>query len=521
VRDGNDRLSSSPERVVSKPRPPVWPAWLLALAWGVLPALPALLAGDLLGHPYTDLYPSVWGLWVAAESWPGVVTQTAQLAAPDGMGFYYSSPVKGWLAGILVPFLGVPVTWNLLTVAARVVTVGLFGHAARAWGLRGPGILVVAAAVGCSAVFQGYAVEGIVEGTDGWPLALWAWAAGHKRWGWSAVGLALCVVSSWYLGAVACLLVVFAALRDKKALVGLLGVVLAAPALGAFLSAFSGGRALDPAVRAAMGAVLSPQVPGAFQDGLQPFAISTYTGVLLSLAALGARSRVLLLALIPAVLSVGAGPWYALPVLSSLRFPYRWHLATLAVMALCAGGLADQLRSRWSYLLGVLIAAETLLLARVEPVLPGAPAVVPELYAAVDQTVLDVPGPVSLPPGEINPSRPRSRWFLYAQTLHGQPTPWVPDFNSVGTTSAVHPEHKAVLDAFAAYDRVVQPEPTPLPADTIQRMQALGIGWIVVHHRIYGLTQEIGLRDVLVKQGAELVARDDDRWLLRIPAAVP
>ena len=91
-------------------------------------------------------------------------------------------------------------------------------------------LLVVAAAVGCSAVFQGYAVEGIVEGTDGWPLALWAWAVGRERWGWSAVSVALCIVCSWYLGAVACLLVVLSTLKDRRALAGLLGVALAAPA---------------------------------------------------------------------------------------------------------------------------------------------------------------------------------------------------------------------------------------------------------------------------------------------------
>ena len=503
---------------MTEPRPPVWPAWLLAIAWGLLPALPALLRGDLLGHPYTDLYPSVWGLWLAAEQWPGIVAHTHQLAAPDGMGFYYSSPLKGWLAGLWMPWLGVGWTWNLLTVAARIATVGLFGHAARAWGLKGAGILVVAAALGCSAVFQGYAVEGIVEGTDGWPLALWAWAVGRERWGLSAVGLALCVLSSWYLGAVACLLVVFCALQNRRALLGLLGLLLAAPALWSFLGAFSGRPALDPAVRAAMGAIVVPEAPTLFVDGLQPFAISTYTGLLLGLAALGARSKVLLLALVPAILSVGVGPWYALPVLESLRFPYRWHLATLAVMALCAGQLADRQPGRVAWLLGPLIALETLLLARVEPVLPGAPMAVPSIYESVDSTILDIPGPVALPPGEINMSRPRSRWFLYAQTSHGQPTPWAPDFNSVGAAAAVNVHRSAVFEAVLPYDRVVSTDPPPpLPPGTVDHMARAGIGWVMVHHGIFGLAEKARLRDELIEQGAELVDRDHDRWLLRIP----
>ena len=494
----------------------VWPAWLLAVVWGVGLALPALVRGELIGQPYTDLYPAVWGLWHAAEQWPGITATTVQLAFPDGMGFYFASPIKGWLAGILVPVLGVPATWNLLTLVARVATVGLAGHAARAWGLSTSGVLVVAAAFGCSAVFQGYAVEGIVEGTDGWTLALWAWAVARDKPVHGAVALALTIVSSWYLGAVACLLAVLATVRHRRALYTLGGVVLASPALLAFFSAFSGGAPLDPTTRAAMGAPLTLPSPGVL-EGLNPFAITAYTGFALTTAAVASKRHWVLLALIPAILSLGWGPWYELPVLSALRFPYRWHLATLTILALAAGHLADRLR--WGILIGPAIVLETLLLSPIEPVLPGAPAEVPAVYQHVDGPVLDVPGPVALPPGEVNLSRPRAQWFLYSQTRHGGPTPWAPDFNSVGADSAEHPAFQAVLPTLHQFDRVAGGTGDgPIPDDLLTHLQDLGVVWVVLHHRAPGATGMARLRGALIDQGAVMFDQDKERWLLRIPS---
>ena len=101
----------------------VWPICILAVAWAVGPAIPALLASDLLGHGHTDLYPSVWGLWAFAEAQPGLPNRTDLLGFPQGMGYYYSSPIKGWLAALLLPIFSLPATWNLLVIAARLATV--------------------------------------------------------------------------------------------------------------------------------------------------------------------------------------------------------------------------------------------------------------------------------------------------------------------------------------------------------------------------------------------------------------
>ena len=88
----------------------LWPICLLALAWAVGPAVPLLIEGQLIGHGHTDLYPSVWGLWAFAGDQPGLPNRTDLLGFPEGMGYYYSSPIKGWLATGLIPLLGLPAT---------------------------------------------------------------------------------------------------------------------------------------------------------------------------------------------------------------------------------------------------------------------------------------------------------------------------------------------------------------------------------------------------------------------------
>lgn len=480
-------------------------AVLLALAWGALPALPALLRGELLGHPYTDLYPSVWGLWGFAEAQPAFPGRTGLLGYPEGMGFYYSSPIKGWLAWPLIPLLGLPLTWNLLTLAARVGTVMAAWGASRAWGASGPGALAAAAVYGASPFFHGYAVEGIVEGTDGWTLALWALAVGRRRWGWSILAFAATVWSSWYLGMVVCLLTLLAGLWDRRAWLGFLGLLLAAPALWRFATAFPGAGPLDDAVRAAMGAVLRIPRPG-LSEGLNPFAITTYVGWLTLGAALLARSRWVLLALIPAVFSLGVGPIYELPVAELVRFPYRWHAGTLLLLAPAVAVFADR-RRLW--VLGPLIALEGLLLSPVEPVIPGAPAEVPEVYALVDGPVLEVPGPVALPPGELNPSRPRARYLLYFQTGHGQPSPWVPDFNSVGVLA------RDELDAIRAWDPLVsKTRPEGVPPELVATLSGMGVRYVVIQREPLGEARARALSGALVEAGGRVLADDGERRLI-------
>ncbi|MBK7758335.1 MAG: hypothetical protein IPI35_18435 [Deltaproteobacteria bacterium] len=213
-------------------------------------------------------------------------------------------------------------------------------------------------------------VEGIVEGTDGWALALWLWAVGRGRVGWGALAFALTALSSWYMAATACLLAPFLGRVGLVSAAG--GLVLSAPALGAFLGAFPARAPLDPAVRAAMGTTFGVAAPGVM-SGLNPFAQTSWIGVLAPILALvAARSRpwVVVALLICALLSFGLGPWFELPPLSALRFPYRLHAGTLAALALLAGTGVERLGlGRW---MAPLLVAEGLLLSPIEPVLPGA-----------------------------------------------------------------------------------------------------------------------------------------------------
>ena len=266
-----------------------------------------------------------------------------------------------------------------------------------------------------------------------------------------------------------------------------------------------------------MGAPIRVPTPG-LQAGVQPFALTAYVGWVLGGAALLAARDHRWLAgavLIPAVLSLGTGPWYELPVLDALRFPYRWHAATLALLALLAGRTAD--RWGWGWLLGPMIVVEGVLLSPVEPFLPGASATVPALYASVEGPVLEVPGPVTLPPGVINPSRLRSRALLYFQTAHRQPSPWVPDFNSVGVEGDT-----ALVDPFRSWDRLEirhngRTEPAGLPPGTLEALQDAGVRHVVLDRKELGEARTRRLEQALEARGAVPSAADDRRVLLTLP----
>lgn len=470
----------------------LWPICVLAVFWAIGPAVPALLEGQLIGHGHTDLYPSVWGLWAFANAQPGLPNQTPLLGFPDGMGYYYSSPLKGWVAAGLLSALDLPTTWNTLLIAARLATVFASYGAARAWGFGTRGALAAAALYGCSPFFHGYAVEGIAEGSDGWTLALWIWMLGLRRFRMAAIPFALTLLSSWYLGMVAVLLLSIAVLWDRRSLWSLLGLALVSPALAQFTIAFPGTAPLDDSIRAAMGARVQIPSPG-WRPGLQPFAINTYIGGIALIAALASRTRWVLVALLPAFLSLGVGPIYELPVAELVRFPYRWHAATLVLLAPAVAITAD--RWRWGGLIAPLIVAEGLLLSPIEPVLPGAAADIPAYVEHIAGPVLEIPGPVAMPPGQVNRSRGRARFLLYNQTDHGQPSPWVPDFNAVGVRPS---SHAALLDTLAGLDRLTgQTPPTHIDWSAFE---SIGVTHITVHHlRLPHTRAELAVKTLLTQ----------------------
>lgn len=496
-------MSSAAEWPINNPVPALLPIVLLSLIWGIGPALPALFDGHLLGHGFTDLYPSVWGLWAFSEAQPGLPNHTALLGHPVGMGYYYSSPIKGWLATPLIPLFGLTATWNALLLTSRVATIVCAWRAGLAWNLGRNGALAAAALYGCSPFFHGYAVEGIVEGTDGWTLALWVWALGAQRYRLAAVPFALTLLSSWYLGMAACLLAALAALRDKRALWSGFGLVLAAPALVQFASAFPESAPIDAGVRAAMGATIGLPNPG-IREGLNPFAINAYIGFIAMGAALLSRTRWAALAVIPALLSLGIGPVYDLPVAELVRFPYRWHAATLVLLAPAVAITANRLR--WGIFLGPLIALEGFLLSPVEPVIPGAEDSIPEYATHVTGPVLNIPGPLAMPPGVTNRSRLRAKYLMHHQTAHGQPSAWTPDFNGVGTEPSPHAES---LQAFTRFDPLSSGTPTHTPPSP----RELGVETVVVHGRELGAKATQSAIDFLEEDGWTAVHEKDRLWV--------
>ena len=487
-----------------------WPvAFAFAALWALLPALPALARGELLGSPFTDLYPSVWGLaWFAGQQ-PGFPTTTSALAAPGGMPFYFSSPLHGWAGTFPFWLGGAAFAYNLTLLAARFATVAVSFGCFRAGGLGVAGALAAAGVYGASPYFHGYAVEGIVEGTDGWALPLWAWTVLRRERAASVAAFALVVISSWYLGMAACLLALLWGFRERLAWLSLGGgLLLSSPFLLLFVGGFSAAEPLPAEIRGAMGVPLDLALPGVL-PGLNPFAITTFVGLsTVLLAARGFRERPWLLvgAALCALLSLGRGPWYELPVLEAVRFPYRWHAGTLFCLAPLVGLAVDRIGKSWLAFVPVI---EGLLLSRIEPVIPGAPSDVPAIYDAVRGPVLlEVPGPVSMPPGEINRSRPRARYLLYYQAFHGAASPWAPDFNGVAATLPA-----PWLESFASWDPLMKR--TGVTPDLAGAREA-GVTQILVHRDELGGNAD-ALENALREAGAQQEAREGDLLLFRLP----
>jgi hypothetical protein len=492
-------------------------AFALALAWGIGPALPALWHGQILGQPFTDLYPSVWGMGWFAKHQPGLPLLAKEIAWPEGTGFYYSSPIHGWLAWpLLRAGLTLPATYDLLVVASRVATVLLTFAWLRAEGFGAAGSLAGAAVYGCAPFFQGYAVEGIVEGLDGWTLPLWGLAVARKKPLASVLSFALVVASSWYLGLAACLVAVVEALDapPRRGLGAFLsavgGCLLAVPLWFAFSHAFTGAAPLADEVRRAMGTDLVVPRPG-LASGLYPFAKCSYLGWVAGLFFLaGARRHPLLAAgaVLAWVLSLGAGPWYQLPVLSSVRFPYRFVAATLFLAAPIVASAADR-RGRFGWLAMPAILLEGLLLSPVEPVIPGSPSEVPAVYRAVEPTVLlEVPGPVAMPPGVVNRSRERARYLLYYQAFHGAASPWRFDFNSVAAGG--EPEW---LASWVAQDPLSGMTGAGPPDAAVLAQH--GVAQVMVHRQQIDRSRLSAIDDALGQAGFAEVAHDADLQLYR------
>lgn len=499
------------------PPPPLPPSaglgpWLLGLGLAALAVGPALVAGEAPGHGLTDLWPAIWAFDEAARAFPGVVTHTERLAAPAGMAVWLAAPLKAWLFAPFTLAFGAIPSFSLALGAARAATVGLAAWAARGAG-RGPaGQWAFAIAAGAAPFWWGPAWEGIVEGVDGWALFLYLGAEARRRRGLAAAALGLCALSSWYLGAIAVFWLLVAAVADRRALRAAPGLLLAAPALLAFLHAFPGVGADVPGLHAAMGSLHPPEPPFWARAAPAVFGRSPWPGPLPCLlavaAALRSRRATLLLgaAVLAAVLSTGRGPWWAFPVLDWMRFPDRFLGAALVGVAAAAARAVDALAATHpgrARLLLVLLLADALLLAPQPPALPAGGRPDTTLLSGLPPgaILLDLPGPLSLPPGAPNGSRARARAVLGAQLGTTLRSPFAPDFNGLAAADGLP-------GAPFGADPLLPGAPAAIPPDLIAEGRQRGIHAVRVRGAELGRRRAADLEQALSSNGFREIARD-------------
>ena len=142
--------------------------------------------------------------------------------------------------------------------------------------------------------------------------------------------------------------------------------------------------------------------------------------------------------------------------------------------------------------------------------LPSAPTALPRSYAPVQPTaLLELPGPVAMPPGEINRSRGRAQYLLYYQIGHGAASPWAPDFNGV-SQGEQHPW----LDSWRALDPLEDMGEPALP--DVAALEAQGIHQAMLHPGELGSGLDLA-RTALEAAGWRRIAQDTHQELWQAP----
>jgi hypothetical protein len=219
------------------------------------------------------------------------------------------------------------------------------------------------------------------------------------------------------------------------------------------------------------------------------------------------------------LLALGIGPWYELPFLERVRFPYRLIAASLFLAAPLVAKAAESLPTRaLPLMVGPLIALESWGLAPTEPIIPGSDATVPAIYDDLPEGILlEVPGPVAMPPGEVNLSRARAQYLMYFQTHHGRPSPWAPDFN--GLSKPAEPEWLKDIRAYDPYDPFSHIRPTT--SLDVDAMVAAGVGAVMIRPETLGTTASRRLETALVAAGAVPLRQDSKHQLFSLPSVGP
>lgn len=474
------------------------PLLFLALIWTIIPAIPTLWNGGILGSPHTDLYFSVWSMHIPWMDQSGG-THSTWINFPEGQSIYSSAYIKSIGAWLLSPLLSPAQSYNFLLLLSRFAGPVAACFAMRAWGYSERAATGFAVFLTMSPFVHGYAVEGIVEGVDVWPLALWLWACQSNKKYYMPLSLALCLLMSWYLGATVCLLTLILSVYKRDILHSLWGVICAAPAIWLFMDAHPTLGEIEPAVRQAMSAQWGIPVPNLLAQP-NPFAKNNYLGWCSLVVILAPRYA--LWALIPLALSFGLGSDW--PILSFVRFPYRWHLATLCLLGFA---IADVLEKKSWHWFSTAILLEWMFLSGVDLFLPTSNAHVATIYTHIDRPILDIPGPMAIPPGQANPTRKRAEYLLYAQLYHHQPSLWAHDFNGLNTVQNKW-EH------WKTWDPLYKKEPHIITVEDHVDLIEQDAG-VVIHRDILGQHKSELLKKNLEDIGFSLIQETESHFFFR------
>jgi len=459
-------------------------------------------ARRLIGSPDVDVWNHAWGPWWWADSLrQGVLPwHTELLRWPVGGVLWFIDPALALVGAPLVLLFGAALAYNLTLLLSVALTATTTRHLARQLGADSAAATVTAAAGAGSAWVVCALHNGITEAAHLAPTALALAEAARAlrspgpraglRLG-LAVGLtaALSPYAGLAVGVVVGtrLLLGPGSLRDLSRTAG--------PALGAAAAVAAGPIALLLASLRSPDAMVrrSPQLdaslllhnavdprsfvaPGGFQSvdlSAEGFVHMGYLGLFaLALAAVGLHRRPegwrwAVAALVSVVLALGsqlfwggafvrvAGhalplPWAALKALLpglAITHPLRMVMpAVVLVAALAAVALTGQRR--------ILVAAATAGVLVDGLVLSGAPWPVATADATIPAVYADLARPLDQPPGEaildlptdLGATMGASR-YLYWQTAHRRPIPYIPDARATTASLVSQPDfrHLAAL----------------------------------------------------------------------------
>ncbi|MBM74740.1 MAG: hypothetical protein CMK59_05020 [Proteobacteria bacterium] len=466
---------------------------LLSLLWGLAPCVPSLIHGEAIGMHHTDLFPALWSLWawgMPDTSW----TQTTLLGHPSGMGWFPPSVIRAFLAQMLIPFASLTSIFNFFVISSRLACILLSYWAARQWKWSQTGGFACAVLFGCSPMLHGFALEGIIEAMDAWTIPLWLGCVARGNRILTAFSFALLIISSWYTAACGMLILCMLLIFKREAAWSVLGILICGPIIYSFTQAWPVIQPFSSEISGQMS--LHIQAPQPFWISNSTLGITGSCSLIASVFVLKVRSVKLLLLALPILLSFGF--FHQLPIVNLMRFPYRWHLATLVIFcALLAPAVKDRAWLVW------LIFAEQLLLSPIAPILPSSKVDIPDIYQLVDKPLLHIPGPYAQPAGVSNPSRMRASEFLLAQTMHQQPLINRGDFNGLESKSN---------DWWLSWDPLSK-QPPIIPAQTDLRENTL----ILIQQGWLGKRSE-RLEQHLTELGSVLIERDRMRSLWLVPS---